>query len=125
MRRVSPAFAKCKNKQFFFSPVVLVLEDLIIEVQDPETWGPETWDPGIHPCLMAQDLELVSKAEVDNFFMFLIILELKHKDMLCFSYKKHVLLFTSSYLDRTYSVNIFGFLLICVSVSFQTDIVIL
>lgn len=91
MRRVSPAFAKCKNKQFFFSPVVLVLEDLIIEVQDPETWGPETWDPGIHPCLMAQDLELVSKAEVDNFFMFLIILELKHKDMLCFSYKKHVL----------------------------------
>lgn len=55
-----------KNKQFFFSPVVLVLEDLIIDIQDPETW-----DPGIHPCLMAQDLELLSKAEVDIFFMFL------------------------------------------------------
>ena len=59
--------------------MVLVLEDLIIEVQDPETWGPETWDPGIHPYLMAQDLEFVSKAEVDNFFMFLIILELSKR----------------------------------------------
>lgn len=52
-----------KTNKFFFSPVVLVLEDLILEVQDPETW-----DPGIHPCLMAQDLELLSKAEVDFFF---------------------------------------------------------
>lgn len=44
--------------------------------------------------------------------------------MLSFSYKKYVLLLYT-YLDRTYSVNIFGFLLIYVSVSFQTDIVIL
>jgi hypothetical protein len=44
--------------------------------------------------------------------------------MLHFSYKKNVLLLYT-YLDRTYSVNIFGFLLIYVSVSFQTDIVIL
>lgn len=46
--------------------------------------------------------------------------------MLCFSNKKYVLLFTSSYPDRTYSMNTFGFLLIYVSVSFcETDIVIL
>lgn len=44
--------------------------------------------------------------------------------MLRFSYKKNVLLLYT-YLDRTYSVNIFRFLLIYVSVSFQTDIVIL
>ena len=44
--------------------------------------------------------------------------------MLSFSYKKYVLLLYT-YLDRTYSVNIFGFLLIYVSMSFQTDIVIL
>ena len=44
--------------------------------------------------------------------------------MLRFSYKKNVLLLYT-YIDRTYSVNIFRFLLIYVSVSFQTDIVIL
>lgn len=52
-----------KEYNSLFSPVVLVLEDQILETRDPETWDPEI------QSLVTQDPEAVlAKKEVDIFF---------------------------------------------------------
>lgn len=67
---VSSALAQRTGEQFlffFFSPVVLVWEDLILEAGDPEAWGPETRNPGI-PGLVTHNLKAVpAKEEVSMF----------------------------------------------------------